>query len=148
MPMLLMGQTPGLLPAKLITAPFRLQVHSEALPAIRKRNNKDQALPNIPGPVIGSRVNSQTKSSSPIQQHFANPSNPLLDKELHYDVPTEHNPTVIFLSIRKCIHILNQFSTTGIDRLTKKLHLFNRLQNLGKHRHCLSLCQRRGHLKI
>ena len=147
-PMLLMGQTPAPLPTKLIVAQFRLQVHGEALPTIRKRNNKDQALPNIPGPVVGSRDNNQTKSGGPIQQHFMNPSNPLLVKNLNYDVPTEQNLTMIFLCIRKCIHILNQLGTTGIDRLTKKLHLVNCLQSLGKHSHCFSLRQRRGRLMI
>ena len=148
MPMLLMGQTPAPLPTKFITAQFRLQFHGEVPPTIRKRNNKDQALLNIPRPFGGSRVNSQTKSGRPIQQHFTNPANPLLVKELHYDVPTKHNPMVLFLCIGKCIHILNQLCTTGIDRLTKKLQLFNCLQSLGNRGSCLSLRQRRGYLKI
>ena len=146
--MLLTGQAPTPLPAKFITTQFKLQVHGEALPAIREKNHKDQALLYIPRPVAGSRVNSQTKSSGPIQQHLTNPANPLLVKELHYDVPTKHNLTVIFLCIGKCIHILNQLCTTGIDCLTKKLQLFNHLQSLGNRRGCLSLRQRRGRLKI
>ena len=137
--MLLTGRTPAPLPAKLIAAQLRLQVHGEVPPAIRKRNNKDQALLNIPRPVAGSRVNSQAKSCGPIQQHLTNLANPLLVKEVHYDVPTKHNPTVIFLCIGKCIHILNQLCTTGIDYVTKKLHLFNCLQNLGKRCHRFSL---------
>ena len=146
--MLLTGRAPTPLPAKFFMTQLRLQVHSEASPSIRKRNHKDQALLNIPRPVVGSRVNSQTKSHKPIQKHLLNPEHPLLAKEVHYVVLTKHNPMVIFLCVGKCIHILNQLCTTGIDHLTKKLQLFNCLQSLGNCRSCLSLHQRRGHLKI
>ena len=106
--------------------------------ALTERNNKDQVLLNIPRPFAGSRVSCQIKSRGPIQQHLTNPANPLLVKELHYDVPTKHNPTVIFLHIRKRIYILNQLHPAGIDRLIKELHLFNRLQSLGNRGCCFS----------
>ena len=137
--MLLTGRAPTPLPAKFIMTQFGLQVHSETPPTIRERNKKDQALLNISRPVAGSRVNSEMKSCGPIQQHLTKPVSPLLVKELHYDIPTKHNPTVVFLCIGKCIHILNQLCTTGINRLTKNLQLFNRLQRLSNHRGCLSL---------